>query len=317
MRLGSDGPELPRMGLGCMTMSWPGRDDATSLQTLTAALDAGVTLLDTADRYGDGHNERLLARVLQDRRSEVVLATKVGFARSPDGRPADGRPEHLHAAALASLARLAVDSVDLLYLHRVDPQVPVEESVGALAELVHQGLVHRIGLSEVGPETLRAAAAVHPIAALQSEYSLWSREVEDAVLPVCHELGVTFVAYGPLGKGFLAGAVLSPDDVDQRLAGLPRLQAGNLEQNLPIVTGLTRMATRLGCTPAQLSLAWLMAQDVVPIPGSARLAHLSENLGALALDLTADDLAELAAIAPRGVAFGARKSPTGMELTAP
>lgn len=317
MRLGVDGPDLPRMGLGCMTMSWPGRDDQESLRTLTAALDAGVTLLDTADRYGDGHNERLLATVLRDRRDEVVLATKVGFGRSPDGRPADGRPEHLHTAVRASLRRLGVESVDLLYLHRVDPQVPVQDSVGALAELVEQGLVHRIGLSEVGPETLRAAAAVHPIAALQSEYSLWSREPEADVLPVCRELGVTFVAYGPLGKGFLAGAVRSADDVDQRLAGLPRLQAGNLEQNLPIVSGLTRMASRLGCTAAQLSLAWLVAQDVVPIPGSSRLAHLSENLGALGLDLSTGDLDELARIAPAGVAVGARKAPSGMELTAP
>ena len=239
MRLGGDGPELPRMGLGCMTMSWPGRDDEESRQALTLALDAGVTLLDTADRYGDGHNERLLAGILQDRRDEVVLATKVGFARSPDGRRADGRPEQLHAAARASLARLGVDAVDLLYLHRVDPQVPVAESVGALAELVELGMVRRIGLSEVGPATLRAAAAVHPIAALQSEYSLWSREPEDAVLPTCRELGVAFVAYGPLGKGFLAGGVRSADDVDQRLAGLPRLAAGNLEQNLPILTRLT------------------------------------------------------------------------------
>lgn len=317
MRLGVDGPELPRMGLGCMTMSWPGRDEQESLQTLATALDSGVTLLDTADRYGDGHNERLLSRVLSDRRDEVFLATKVGFARSPDGRRVDGRPEHLHAAARASLARLGVDHVDLLYLHRVDPQVPVEDSVGALAELVAAGFAHRIGLSEVGPSTLRAAAAVHPVAALQSEYSLWSREPEADVLPACRELGVAFVAYGPLGKGFLAGALRSAEDVEPRLARAPRLQAGNLQQNLPLLDGLARIAGRLGCTTAQLSLAWLMARDAVPIPSSARLAHLTENLGALDVRLDEDDLIELDQVAPRGAAVGARKSPDGMELTAP
>ena len=313
----ADGPDLPRMGLGCMTMSWPGRHDEEPLQTLGAALDAGVTMLDTADRYGAGHNERLLAQVLRHRRDEVVPATKVGFARSPDGRPADGRPESLQAAARASLARLGVESVDLLYLHRVDPKVPVADSVGALAELVTEGLARHIGLSEVGPATLRAAAAVHPIAALQSEYSLWSREPEVDVLPVCRELGVSFVAYGPLGKGFLAGALRSVADVDQRLAGLPRLAPGNLEQNLPIVDDLARVAGRLGWTTAQLSLAWVMAQGVVPIPSSARLAHLADNLGALGVQLSEGDLAELDQLAPQGVAVGTRKSPDGMELTAP
>jgi aryl-alcohol dehydrogenase-like predicted oxidoreductase len=305
------------MGLGCMTMSWPGRDEQESLGTLSTALDAGVTLLDTADRYGDGHNERLLSRVLRTRRGEVVLATKVGFGRSPDGRRVDGRPEHLHAAARASLQRLGVEHVDLLYLHRVDPQVPVQESVGALAELVEQGLAHRIGLSEVGPQTLRAAAAVHRISALQSEYSLWSRDVEADVLPACRELGVTFVAYGPLGKGFLAGALRSAADVEPELARQPRLQPGTLEQNLHLVDGLSRVADRIGCTPAALALSWLIAHGVVPIPSSARRAHLFDNLGALDVRLSTDDLAELERVVPPGAAVGARKPPSGTELTAP
>lgn len=317
MMLGSNGPELPPMGLGCMTMSWSGRDEAESLRTVGAALDAGITLLDTADRYGDGHNERLLSQVLRSRRDEVVLATKVGFARSPDGRSPDGRPESLQAAARASLRRLGVDSIDLLYLHRVDPQVPVQESIGALAELVAQGLVRHLGLSEVGPVTLRAAAAVHPVAAVQSEYSLWSRDPEIDVLAACRELGATFVAYGPLGKGFLTGSVRSPQDVDARLAGLPRLQAANLEQNLTFLDALEAVAGRLGCTTAQLSLAWVMAQGVVPIPSSARLAHLHDNLGAREVELSPGDLAELDLIAPHGAAVGDRKSPDGLELTAP
>ena len=313
MRLGADRPQLPALGLGCMSMSWPGHDDKASIRTVHAALDAGITLLDTADRYGDGHNERLLGRALAGRRPEAVLATKVGFGRSGQDRPVDGTPRHLHAAARAGLQRLSVDAVDLLYLHRVDPLVPVEESVGALAELVEAGLVRHVGLSEVSAETLRRACSVHPIAAVQGEYSLWSRGPEAELLPACRSLGVAFVAYSPLGKGFLAGAVRSAADIPagSRLATLPRVQAGNLEQNLHLVHSIGRLAAGLGCTPAQLALGWLIAQDVVAIPGSAQLEHLLENAGAREVRLSPQHLAALDRAAPVGVAVGARRPPTG------
>jgi aryl-alcohol dehydrogenase-like predicted oxidoreductase len=306
------------MGLGCMSMSHPGRDDAASVETLHLAIDEGIFLLDTADKYGKGHNERLLAGVIRDRRDEVVLATKVGFiGSSRDARPVDGSPQHIATAARGCLQRLEVDSVDLLYLHRVDPQIPIEESVGAMAELVAAGLVGQIGLSEAGPETLRRACAVHPIAALQSEYSLWTRDPEEAVLDVCRELGITFVAYSPLGIGFLTGAVRDRDDLPagNRLAKGPRVEPGNLEHNLEIVRQLRGIAERVGCTPAQLALAWLMAQDVIPIPGSARVEHLRENIGARDVVLSPEVLDQLDAVAPPGAAAGTRKSSEGLSLT--
>jgi aryl-alcohol dehydrogenase-like predicted oxidoreductase len=318
VRLGTDGPALPRMGLGCMSMSHPGRDDAASLQTIRTALDRGVTLLDTADKYGKGHNERLVAKAILGRRHEVVLATKVGFVGSSrDTRPVDGSPDHIRNAARRSLGRLDIDAIDLLYLHRVDPAVPIEESVGAMAELVADGVVRHIGLSEAGSDTLRRAHAVHPIAALQSEYSLWSRDPESEVLAVCGELGVTFVAYSPLGIGFLTGTIRRPGDLPagNRLVRGPRVEPGNLEHNLALVEQLRALAGRLGCTPAQLALAWLMAQDVVPIPGSARVEHLLENIGALDVRLAAADLDEIDRIAPRGAAAGTRKSGWGLALT--
>lgn len=319
MRLEANGTKLPAMGLGCMSMSLPGHDDEESVRTLQAAIDAGLTLLDTADRYGRGHNENLVGRALRGRRDDVVLATKVGFVgRSTGERPVDGSPEHIRRATAASLRRLGVDHIDLLYLHRVDPHVPVEETMGAMADLVTAGAVRHLGLSEVSPKTLRQAAAVHSVAAVQSEYSLWSREPEDDVLPVCRELGAVFVAYSPLGKGFLTGTVRSAADIPpgSRLASTPRVHPGNLERNLPIVDGLTGVAMRLGCTPAQLALAWLVEKAVVPIPGSARLAHLRENLGALDVRLAAEDVAELERAAPPGAAVGERKSASGLGLIA-
>ncbi len=317
MRLGADGPELPAMGLGCMSMSHPGRDHAAALRTIRAAIDRGITFLDTADRYGKGHNERLVGQAVRGRRDGVVLATKVGFVGSPrDPRPVDGSPRHIRRALEGSLARLGGDPVDLLYLHRVDPRVPIEESVGAMAELVSEGLARHIGLSEASPDTLRRAAAVHPVAALQSEYSLWSRDPERETLSLCRELGVTFVAYSPLGVGFLTGAVRRVEDLPRgnRLAKGPRVQPGNLERNLAIVDDLTAMAARKGCTAAQLALAWLIARGVVPIPGSARLEHLLDNAGALDVVLTADDLTEIDRIAPPGAAAGARKPVDGLAL---
>jgi aryl-alcohol dehydrogenase-like predicted oxidoreductase len=318
VRLGSDGPALPRMGLGCMSMSHAGRDDAASLHTIRTALDRGVTLLDTADKYGKGHNERLVAKAIRGRRHEVVVATKVGFVGSSrDTRPVDGSPDHIRNAARRSLARLDIDAIDLLYLHRVDPAVPIEESVGAMAELVTDGVVRHIGLSEAAPDTVRRGHAVHPIAALQSEYSLWTRDPETGVLAVCRELGVTFVAYSPLGIGFLTGTVRRPGDLPagNRLVKGPRIEPSNLEHNLALVDKIRALAARLGCTPAQLALAWLMARDVVPIPGSARVEHLLENLGALEVTLAAADLDEIDRIAPPGAAAGTRKSDWGLALT--
>lgn len=318
MRLGTEGPELPLLGLGCMSMSHPGRDDAESLRTLTAALDRGITFLDTADKYGKGHNERLVSRAIRGRRDEVVVATKVGFVGSSrDAHPIDGTPDHIRAAARASLQRLEVDAIDLLYLHRVDPDVPIEESIGAMAELVAAGEVRQIGLSEAGVDTLRRAHAVHPVAALQSEYSLWTRDPEAEVLRVCRELGTTFVAYSPLGIGFLTGTVRRRDDLPEgnRLVKGPRVEPGNLERNLELVDQIRAYAAQIGCTPAQLALAWLIAREVVPIPGSARVEHLLENTDVLDLTLTAADLAAIDRIVPPGAAAGTRKSAEGLSLT--
>ncbi|MPZ72072.1 MAG: aldo/keto reductase [Nitriliruptorales bacterium] len=318
LRLGTDGPVLPRMGLGCMSMSHPGRDRAESLRTLQTAIDRGVNFLDTADKYGKGDNERLVAEAIRGRHDDVVVATKVGFVGSSrDPRPIDGSPRHIHTAARRSLERLEVETIDLLYLHRVDPAVPIEESVGALAELVAGGIVRHVGLSEAGPNTLRRAHAVHPIAALQSEYSLWTREPEAEVLGVCRDLGTTFVAYSPLGIGFLTGTVRDRDDLPEgnRLAKGPRVEPGNLEHNLTLVEQLAAVAERVGCTPAQLALAWLMARDVVPIPGSARVEHLLENVAALEVQLGDEDLSEIDRIAPPGAAAGTRKSQEGLSLT--
>ena len=309
-RLGTDGPEVGAIGLGCMGMSQSygvRDDDAESLATLHRALDLGVTLIDTADVYGAGANETLLSAVVTSRRDEVVLATKVGLVPAagqtiPAG--VDGRPEYVHRAARASLDRLGVDHVDLYYLHRVDPQVPVEETVGAMAELVAQGLVRYLGVSETSAEQLRRAHAVHPIAALQSEWSLFTRGLETDVVPAARELGVALVPFSPLGRGLLTGTVTSAADLphDDMRRGFPRFADGNLAANLQLVDQVRAVAVEHGATPGQVALAWLLAQgpDVVPIPGTKRRRYLDENAGAVDVVLSPGDLERLDALRPVG-----------------
>jgi aryl-alcohol dehydrogenase-like predicted oxidoreductase len=295
--LGNDGPAVSALGLGCMGMSefYGPADEAGSIETIQRALDLGVTFLDTADMYGQGHNEQLIGRAIQGRRDQVVLATKFGVVRG-DGpnRGVDSSPEYARRAIDASLQRLGVDHVDLYYLHRRNPQVPIEDTVGGLAELVAAGKVRQIGLSEVNAETLRRAHAVHPIAALQSEYSLWTRDVEAEILPAARELGVTLVAYSPVGRGFLTGTIQSTESLaaDDFRRFNPRFQGDNLAQNLKLVETVRTTAAEIGCTPVQLALAWLLAKgdDIVPIPGTKRVKYLEENLGALDATLTADQV---------------------------
>ncbi|WP_426756397.1 aldo/keto reductase [Myxococcus sp. Y35] len=324
-KLGRQGPTVSALGLGCMGMSdfYAGRDDAESEATLLHALERGITFFDTADMYGSGANEELVGRVLKPHRSKIVLATKFGIVRDPADphkRGINGRPEYVKQACEASLRRLGLDVIDLYYLHRLDSQTPIEDTVGAMAELVREGKVRFLGLSEVDADTLRRASAVHPITALQSEYSLWSREPEDGVLQACRELGVGFVPYSPLGRGFLTGQLkrfedLAPDDY-RRFS--PRFQGENFTRNLDLVAHIERLAKEKGCTPAQLALAWVLAQgqDLVPIPGTKRRKYLDENLGALGVTLTAQDLAAINAIAPPGVAAGERYPPA-MQSTLP
>ena len=314
-QLGTGGPLVGAVGLGCMGMSqaYGSRDDAESVATLHRAVDLGVTLLDTADVYGAGDNERLLSGVLASRRSEVVLATKFGLVPAggqsgshvPEG--VDGRPEHVGEAVRASLTRLGVDHIDLYYLHRVDPQVPVEETFGAMAELVREGHVGHLGISEAGPDALRRAHAVHPIAALQSEWSLFTRDVETGVVPVCRELGITLVPFAPLGRGMLTGQVTSTQRLpegDMR-HGLPRFAAENLDANLALVAEIEDVAQAHGATAGQVALAWLLAQgaDVVPIPGTKRRSYLEENAGAAAVELSGDDVGRLDALRPAGARY--------------
>ncbi|MBI2813452.1 MAG: aldo/keto reductase [Opitutae bacterium] len=323
--LGKNGPRVSALGLGCMGMSefYGPRDEAESLATLHHALDRGVNLLDTADMYGNGANEELLAKVLATRRAEVFLATKFGFVRDPAhplARAVSGRPDHVRAACDASLRRLGVDVIDLYYLHRVDPATPVEETVGAMAGLVRAGKVRHLGLSEAGPANLRRAAAVHPITALQSEYSLWTRDPEAGPLAACRELGVGFVPFSPLGRGFLTGQIKRFEDfaADDLRRNQPRFQGENFARNLELVQRLGALAARKRCTPGQLALAWVLAQgaDIVPIPGTRRRRNLDENLGALDVTLTRADLADIESMCPAAAVAGARNPAHMMKLTA-
>ncbi len=320
IRLGTDGPEIPVLGLGCMGMSefYGTTDEARGIATIHRALDLGCTFLDTADMYGRGANEKLVGRALRDRREEAVVATKCGVCRDEDGNftGVSGRPEYVRASCDGSLKRLGIDVIDLYYQHRIDAEVPIEDTVGAMADLVREGKVRYLGLSEAAPGTLGRAHAVHPIAALQTEYSLWSREPEDDLLGPTKELGITFVSYSPLGRGFLTGRWRRPEDLAEGDArrGFPRFRGENFAKNLGIVDAVRAVAEARGATPAQVALAWVLAKHdhVAAIPGTTRVERLEENLGAADLVLGADDVARLDAAAPPGAAAGTRYPEGGM-----
>jgi aryl-alcohol dehydrogenase-like predicted oxidoreductase len=313
--LGRKGPVVSALGLGCMGMSefYGGRDDAESIATLHRALDLGVTFLDTADMYGPYLNEELVGRALQGRRDKIIIATKFGIVRDPKNpnvRGVSGKPDYIRSSCEGSLRRLKVDTIDLYYQHRVDPDTPIEETVGAMAQLVKEGKVRYLGLSEAGAQTIRRAHAVHPITALQTEYSLWAREPEAEILPACRELGIGFVAYSPLGRGLLTGRFKTIDDfsADDYRRNSPRFQGENFRRNLDLVQRVEKLAARKNCTSSQLALAWVLAQgeDIVPIPGTKQRKYLEENVAAEQIKLSGADLKEIAEVAPVGVAAGTR-----------
>ena len=320
-RLGRNGPEVSAIGLGCMGMSefYGSGDDAESIATIHHALDRGVTFLDTADMYGVGRNEELVGKAIRDRRDEVFLATKFGNVRGPAGEflGVKGDPDYVRSACEASLRRLGVEVIDLYYQHRVDANVPIEDTVGAMARLKEEGKIRFLGLSEAAPRTIRRAAAVHTITAVQTELSLWSRDAEAEVLPTVRELGIGYVAYSPLGRGFLSGRFKSPDDFpeDDFRKFHPRFTGENFEKNIQLVREVEVMAKEKGCTAAQLALAWVLAQgqDIVPIPGTKHIKYLDENIAALDVKLTSDDLKRLDEILPPGAAAGQRYHERGME----
>ncbi len=320
-RLGNSSLVVSALGLGCMGMSefYGGTDETESIAAIRHAIDLGITLLDTADMYGSGRNEELVARAIEGRRHEVAVATKFGNVRGEGGSflGVNGRPEYVQQACEASLRRLRIATIDLYYQHRVDVNVPIEETVGAMARLVEQGKVRYLGLSEAGPETIRRAHRTHRMAALQMEYSLWTRDPEDELLPLCRELGIGFVAYSPLGRGFLTGRFKTVDDLEANdyRRRTPRFQGENFQKNLQLVERIHQVAAGKRCSPAQLALAWVLAQgdDVVPIPGTKRRKYLDENLGALDVQLTAGELARMNEIAPRGATAGERYHPEGMK----